>query len=132
VSAWKQEKKAIFPYLPLPKKSGKVANHISYKDIEAERYVLENGLVLNLKKTDFEPNEVKVTASLGHGKLVETKPGLALLAEMLIPESGVGKLTKEQLKEVLAPYSASLRFQIAPDSFQLQGRGLQSESELLF
>ncbi|CAK8712380.1 Zinc protease [Candidatus Electrothrix gigas] len=132
VSAWKQEKKAIFPYLPLPKKSGKVANHISYKDIEAERYVFENGLVLNLKKTDFEPNEVKVTASLGHGKLVETKPGLALLTEMLIPESGVGKLTKEQLKEVLAPYSASLRFQIASDSFQLQGRGLQSESKLLF
>ncbi|MCW5212759.1 insulinase family protein [Desulfobulbus sp. TB] len=132
VSAWEQGEKAIFPYLPLPKKTGKVASHISYKDIEAERYVFENGLILNFKKTNFEPNEVKVTAALGHGKLVETKPGLALLAEMLIPESGVGKLTKEQLKEVLAPYSAYLRFQIEPDSFQLQGRGLKSESELIF
>ncbi len=132
VTAWEQGKEAVFPYLPLPKKEGKVTEQSSYKDIEVERYVFENGLVLNLKKTDFEPNEIKVTATLGHGRLVETKPGQALLAEMLLPESGLGKLTKDQLKEVLAPYSAFIRFEVDQDSFQLQGRGLKNESELLF
>ncbi|MGB5687045.1 MAG: insulinase family protein [Candidatus Electrothrix sp.] len=132
VTAWVQGKEAGFPYLPIPAKQGKVADHISYKDIGAERYVFQNGLVLNLKHTDFEPNELKVMATLGHGRLGETKPGLALLAEMLLPESGVGGLTEEQLKEVLAPYSAHVRFQIEQDSFQLQGKGLKSESELLF
>ena len=88
--------------------------------------------MLNLKQTDFEPNEVRVTAVLGHGRLSETKPGLALLAQMLLPESGFGGLTKEQLKEVLAPYSARVDFQADDDSFQLQGKGLKSESELLF
>ncbi|MCI5165835.1 MAG: insulinase family protein, partial [Candidatus Electrothrix sp. GM3_4] len=132
VTAWVQSKEAIFPYLPIPKKQGKVAEHISYKDIAAERYVFKNGLVLNLKYTDFEPNEIRIMATLGHGSLVETKPGLALLAEMLLPESGVGGLTEEQLKEALAPYSAYVRFQIEDDSFQLQGKGLKSESELLF
>ncbi|MCI5139204.1 MAG: insulinase family protein, partial [Candidatus Electrothrix sp. AR1] len=53
VTAWVQGKEAVFPYLPIPKKQGKVAEHISYKDIGAERYVFQNGLVLNLKHTDF-------------------------------------------------------------------------------
>ncbi len=132
VTAWKQGAEAVFPYFPIPEKAGKVAEQSSYKDIGVERYVFENGLVLNLKKTDFEPNEIKVTAALGHGRLVETKPGQALLAEMLLPESGLGKLTKDQLKEVLAPYSASIRFEVEQNSFELQGRGLKNESELLF
>ena len=132
VAAWKQGAEAVFPYLPLPEKAGKVTEQRSYKDIGAERYVFENGLVLNLKQTDFQPNEIKVTATLGYGHLAETKPGQALLAEMLLPESGLGKLTKEQLKEVLAPYSASIDFEIAKDSFQVQGEGLKNESELLF
>jgi zinc protease len=132
VTAWVQGKEAVFPYLPIPKKQGKVDEHISYKEIGAERYVFKNGLILNLKHTDFEPNEIKIMATLGHGKLVETKPGLALLAEMLLPESGVGGLTEEQLKEVLAPYSAHVRFQIEEDDFQFQGKGLKNESELLF
>ncbi|WPD24640.1 MAG: insulinase family protein [Candidatus Electrothrix scaldis] len=129
---WVQDKDAVFPYLPMPEKQGKVADHTIYKDIKAERYVFANGLVLNLKQTDFEPNEVRVTAVLGNGKLTETKPGLALLAQMLLPESGFGGLTKEQLKEVLAPYSARVNFQVDEDSFQLQGKGLKNESELLF
>ena len=132
VTAWVQGKEAVFPYLPIPAEQGKVADHISYKEIGAERYVFQNGLVLNLKHTDFEPNEIKMMATLGHGRLGETKPGLALLAEMLLPESGVGGLTEEQLKEVLAPYSAHVRFQVKDDSFQFQGKGLKSESELLF
>ncbi|RWX44833.1 putative Zn-dependent peptidase, partial [Candidatus Electrothrix marina] len=132
VTAWVQGKEAVFPYLPIPEKQGEVAEHMSYKEIGAERYVFQNGLVLNLKHTDFEPNEIKMTATLGHGRLGETKPGLALLAEMLLPESGVGGLTEEQLKEVLAPYSAHVRFQVEQDSFQFQGKGLKNETELLF
>ncbi|MCI5140361.1 MAG: insulinase family protein, partial [Candidatus Electrothrix sp. ATG1] len=132
VTAWEQGKEVVFPYLPVPKEQAEVAEHVKYKEIEAERYVFQNGLVLNLKQTDFEPNEIRVIATLGHGKLAETKPGLALLAEILLPESGVGGLTKEQLKEVLAPYSANVRFKVEEDSFQFQGKGLKSESELLF
>ncbi|MCI5149391.1 MAG: insulinase family protein [Candidatus Electrothrix sp. MAN1_4] len=132
VAAWKQGAEAVFPYLPLPKKAGKVTEQMTYKDIGVERYVFENGLVLNLKQTDFEPNEINVTATLGHGHLAETKPGQALLAEMLLPESGLGKLTQEQLKEVLAPYSSSIEFEVEKDSFQVQGEGLKNESELLF
>lgn len=132
VTAWEQDKEAVFPYLPVPKEQGELADHIDYKNIEAERYVFKNGLILNLKQTDFEPNEITVTAALGHGRLSESKPGLALLAQMLLPESGVGGLTKEQLKEVLAPYSSHVAFQVNEDSFQFQGKGLKTESELLF
>ncbi|MDU9047728.1 MAG: insulinase family protein [Candidatus Electrothrix sp. Rat3] len=132
MTAWVQGKEAVFPYLPIPAEQGKVAEHVSYKDIGVERYVFQNGLILNLKHTDFEPNQINITATLGHGKLAETKPGLALLAEMLLPKSGVGGLTEDQLKEALAPYSTSVDFQVEDDSFQFQGKGLKNESELLF
>ena len=132
VTALVQEKEAVFPYLPAPEEQGTVAEHISYTEIGAERSVFQNGLILNLKPTDFEPNEINVTATLGHGRLVESKPGIALLAEMLLPDSGVGGLTEEQLKEALAPYSSSVDFQVEEDSFQFQGKGLKTESELLF
>lgn len=132
VAAWVQEKKAVFPYLPVPTAQAKVAEHVSYKKIGVERYVFENGLILNLKHTDFKPNELQVTATLGHGRLGETKPGQALLAKMLLPKSGVGGLTEDQLKEALAPYSTSVDFEVEDDSFQFQGSGLKNESELLF
>jgi zinc protease len=132
VKPWIQEKEAVFPYLPVPEHKAEVAQHIVYKEIEADRHVFNNGLILNLKQTDFEPNELRVTVALGDGVLSEPQPGLALLAEMLLPESGVGGLNKDQLEAVLAPYSSSVRFQVEEGSFQFQGKGLNSESELLF
>ncbi|XOF32631.1 MAG: M16 family metallopeptidase [Candidatus Electrothrix sp. YB6] len=129
---WVQDKEAAFPYLPKPETQGKVAEHSAYKEIGVDRYVFSNGLVLNLKQTDFEPNEVQVIASLGKGELEASRPGIDLLAEMLLPESGVGKLTKEQLKAALAAYSSNVHFRAEQDSFQFRGKGLKDESELLF
>jgi zinc protease len=132
LSSWQPPAQGVFPYLPEPETAASVKQHIAYEKIAADRYVFSNGLILNLKKTDFEPNELRAAVVFGQGELSEPKPGLSLLAQMLVEESGVGGLDQEQLKAALAAYSSSVYFDVDEDSFQLQGKGLKNETELLF
>ena len=136
VQAWKQEATGVFPYLPIPELNAPVAEqieqHIPYAKIGVDRYQFSNGLILNLKKTDFQDNELQVAAILGHGKLSAPAPGLAMLANNLLMESGLGGLTKEQLAAALAPYSSRVKFIVGQDHFKFTGKGLSRESELLF
>ncbi len=132
IKAWQPPAQGVFPYLPEPETVATVAQHTTYDKIKVDRYVLSNGLVLNLKKTDFEPNELQAAVVFGKGELSEAKPGISLLAPMLLEESGVGALDQEQLKTALTPYSSSVYFNVDEDSFQFQGKGLKNETELLF
>ncbi len=132
VSPWLQEKEAVFPYLDPPDRSTVVQEHTVYSEIGVDRYLFANGMILNLKKTDFEPNEINVAIMLGNGRLSEPVPGLALLAERVVSESGLGGLSKEQLTAALASSSSKVQFSVGEESFTLSGKGLSSESELLF
>jgi zinc protease len=132
ISPWIQEEESAFPYLPVPEKVAAVTEHISLAGIGADRYLFSNGLVLNLKKTDFQENEIAVTVALGRGELAAAKPGLATMAEMVVGQSGVGGLTREQLQTALAGSSVKVKFKVDEESFQFNGSGLSSESELLF
>jgi zinc protease len=132
VSPWVEEKNISFPYLPVLKQNIAVQNHIEYSKIGVDRYVFANGLILNLKQTDFAPNEINMTVVFGNGRLSEPVPGIGMLAERVVSESGLGGLTREQLTAALASYSSRVRFSVNGDSFLLSGKGLSSESELLF
>jgi len=132
VSPWAQEQDAVFPYLAVPDRGLPVVEKVQYSEIGVERYLFANGLVLNLKQTDFEPNEINVAVLLGAGKLSEPEPGLAMLAERVVRESGVGGLTREQLSAALASFASRVQFQIGEDNFAFFGKGLSAESELLF
>jgi len=132
VLPWQGNQLAAFPYLPIPRQSSSVITKKEYAEIGVERYVFANGVVLNLKQTDFAPNEVNIAVLFGHGRLEEPVPGMGYLAQSLIEESGVGGLTKEQLEETLAPYSSRVRFVVGEESFVLSGKGLKAETELLF
>ena len=132
VDPWAQEQEAVFPYLPIPAQGAAVEKHIAYSEIGVDRYLFTNGLILNLKQTDFQPNEINVAVVLGKGRLSEPAPGLGLLAERVVSESGPGGLTQEQLTAALAPYSSRVQFHVGEDSFNFTGKGLASESELLF
>jgi zinc protease len=132
IAPWTQQAEAVFPYLPPPVEEAKVERRSSLEKIGAEQVVFSSGLILNLKKTDFEPNELHVSVVFGKGELSEPKTGLALLAQMLLPESGLGGLDEDQLKAALARYSIRAQFRVDEDSFQFNGRGLSSEIEPLF
>jgi zinc protease len=132
IGPWTQENDAAFPYLPIPVQSAAPENHFEYDKIGVDRYLFANGLILNLKQTDFAPNEINVAVVFGNGRLSEPVPGTGMLAERVVGESGLGGLTREQLTAALVSYSSSVRFRVDGDSFLLSGKGLSGESELLF
>ena len=131
VRPWVEEQRVAFPYLPSPSHPGEIIEHTSHQDIGVESYVLKGGVRLNCKVTDFQANQVLLSVQFGKGKLAEPVDGLALLSESVVKESGLGKLTREQLEEALSGTNVALNFQVGPESFSLTGAGLGKELELL-
>ncbi|GAB4334816.1 MAG: insulinase family protein [Desulfobulbaceae bacterium] len=131
LTAWKNSEAPPFPYLPAPEKPGTIANTERFDHIDAVRYTFAGGTVLNVKQTDFRPNEIEIEVHFGHGRLSEPVPGLAMLAASVVNESGVGRLTKTELEEALAGHTIQLAFRAGEESFVLKGGGLKDDFELL-
>ncbi len=119
-----------FPYLkssppisPDPQKS-------FFKDIGVERLAFSNGLIVNLKKTKFEPNRIRLSANFGSGKQNERIPGITMLVEDIINDSGSGKLPQSAIDEVLAGSSIQLSFNVGESAFSWTGTSLTKDFEL--
>ncbi len=131
LTAWKNGEEKTFPYLPVPIIAADKKEVIELVDIDAQQIHFANGTVLNFKKTDFQPNEVLLAVHFGEGRLSQPQPGLGMLAEAVVKESGTGKLTRHELEEALAGSSVTTSFQVGQESFILNGKGLSGELEQL-
>ncbi|MEW5908391.1 MAG: insulinase family protein [Thermodesulfobacteriota bacterium] len=123
-----------FPYLSETKASGKILMQREIEDLSLLQIDFENGVRLNLKKTDYAANEVLATVSFGFGRSAEPKesPGLALLSEDVVNESGLGGLTKNELDQVLAGKATHVGFRVEESRFVIEGRSISGEIDLLF
>ncbi len=128
---WVEEKAASFPYLPLPAQPGKVLEQIEHAQIGVQSYLLAGGVRLNVKTTDYQANQVLVSVQFGQGKESEPQPGLALMAQAVIAESGIGQLSNEQLQQALAGSTVELGFKVGPESFSFVGGALTQDFEQL-
>ncbi|MDW7773398.1 MAG: insulinase family protein [Desulfobulbaceae bacterium] len=128
---WVNGEEIAFPYLPVAEKSVAAVENIEVPGIDARQIRFANGTVLNIKKTDYQPNEILLSVHFGPGRHAEPHAGLSLLAEAVVRESGYGRLTRDELEEALAGTSASLSFKAGEESFELTGKGLSGEFELL-
>jgi len=120
-----------FPYLLPPGKTSSYQFQELSPELDIERVVFDNGLILNLKKTTFSENSLQLTVSYGHGKLQEPVPGMAMLAEEVINGSGTGKFTRSQFDAILAGSSVDLRFGVKESSYLWKGSCLKKDSDLL-
>ena len=122
-----------FPYLSKPASGGKILRKVEIDDLGIVQVDFENGVRLNLKKTDFEAGNVQVAISFGKGRLSEPpdKPGLAMISEELINESGLGRLDKNALAYALAGTQVDTRLEIEEDRFIFRGKCASPEVELL-
>jgi zinc protease len=129
-----EEKSVVFPYLPEPKKEGRIIRTKKIPDLEIIQVDFKNGVRLNIKKTDFKANQVLVNLAFGRGKSSEplNKPGLALLTQSVINESGLGVLTKDELERAMAGKNTSATFSIEEDGFLFKGNSVSNEVTLLF
>ncbi len=120
-----------FPYLHLAA-DPRPPQEQSLPAIQAHRLTLANGIIVNLKPTTFQNNEVQVTANFGTGKQGEPHPGLAILAEQVIENSGTGQFTRSELDRIVAGSTVKLTFKMGEESCILRGSAITSDLELLF
>lgn len=124
-------KNDAFPYLPLSSLLDSDPERKYYKDIDVERLVFANGLIVNLKKTDYQKNSVQVMANFGAGEQSEPAPGMAMLAEDIINVSGSTQLPQSSIEALVAGSSVELRFHIGEAAFSWMGSSLFKDFELL-
>lgn len=129
------EKKTVtFPYLQEPGKEGRIVRTTKIPDLEIVQIDFENGVRLNLKKTDFKANQVIINLAFGLGRISEPlkKSGLAALSTKVINESGLGALDKDGLDRAMAGKSTDVSFDVAEDHFYFKGETVTHEVPLLF
>lgn len=123
------EKELHFPYLSVPD-AGVVKYAVDHhKNIDADIIRFQNNLVVNFKKTDFEPGSFRLVANFGNGRQSADQPGILLLAEETVGGSGSGTLSVVDLGKILAGTSVSLAFRIDESSFSWSGGGLTKDFE---
>ncbi len=118
-----------FPYLAISNGKKVLPQSTKYPEIEVEKLVFENGLVVNLKKTDFVENSFQLAVSFGNGKLSEPDPGMAFLAQAVVNGSGSGKLPQSALDTLVAGSSVSMNFRVGDASFSWSGGALYKDFE---
>ncbi|MFH0781315.1 MAG: insulinase family protein [Pseudomonadota bacterium] len=126
-----RRQKDDFPYLSTPSPLESAPKHQYYKDIDVERLIFANGLIVNLKKTDFQKNSLQLMASFGTGEQSEPAPGMAMIAEDTINSSGSGKLPQSAIDALVAGSSVELRFRVGETAFTWIGGSLVKDFELL-
>ncbi|NQT68353.1 MAG: insulinase family protein [Desulfobacteraceae bacterium] len=134
VSRPPESKAVMFPYLSEPAKAGRIVNRSALPDLGIVQIDFENGVRLNLKKTDFEADEVLVKLAFGMGRSAEPadKAGLASLATMVINESGLGTLDKDEIELAMAGKNTTVNFSVGEDRFYFTGKTVPEEVPLLF
>ena len=103
--------------------SGAVEETVVIEDLDVTQIKLANNVRINLKKTDFEKNRIRIMARIGSGQLTQPKdtPMLDKFATAIFDGGGLGKHTSDELAEILAGRNASVSLSIGEDAFTLSG-----------
>jgi zinc protease len=102
---------------------GKVAKREHVADLDVTLLEFENGVRLNLKKTDFEANRIRMSVRLGNGQLTEPrdKPGLSSYLGWTYTEGGLGRHSVDDLRQILAGKTVGAGFGAGADAFVING-----------
>jgi zinc protease len=111
---------------------GKIAKREHLDDLDITLVTFENGVRLNLKKTDFEANRIRVGVRVGTGLLTEpaNQPGLASYTSQTFSAGGLGRHSVDDLRRILAGKTVGAGFSVATDAFIANG-GTNREDLLL-
>jgi zinc protease len=103
--------------------AGAVARHEHVADLDVHLIEFANGVRLNLKKTDFEANTIRVNIRAGAGRLTEppAEPGIAFLTDLTFISGGLGKHSIDDLQRLFAGKTVGLNFNVRDDAFNLSG-----------
>ncbi|MBU2453360.1 MAG: insulinase family protein, partial [Proteobacteria bacterium] len=124
-----------FPYLELPSSTAGIrTRQDNVNDLGITTIEFHNNVKLNLKNTDYKQNEFLFKVCFGQGKKSEpvSMPGLSIISDDVLKQSGLGNLDTDQLEEALAGKKVSIGFGINENYFSLAGSGDPKKAELVF
>ena len=123
VEARDDEAKLTFAYDDFGS-AGKVASQTRIEDLDATLVVFENNIRLNMKKTDFEDNVVRLSARVGAGTLsapTDTAPGFETYASNMLALSGLGQHKVDDIATIMAGKSVGVRRGLGGTTTTLSG-----------
>jgi zinc protease len=131
VAKQNDETLVTFPFESKPEIAGKIAKQEEFKELDFKRITFENNVVLNLKKTAFNKNEINFNIGFGRGiaSLPKNKEHLVHLAALAFNEGGLTKLSKTELKKALTGKNVSAQFSVGTNTFLLQSNTTPTDFE---
>ena len=110
---------------------GQVVKRDHVDDLDVTLVQFANGVRLNLKKTNFESNVIRISLRVGNGQLTEPrdKPGLSAYMSQTFVEGGLGKHSVDDLQRILAGHTVGASFGAGGDAFV--GMGSTNRDDLL-
>ena len=112
-----------FPYLPIPEGKGNIVSRTKLSELDIVQIEFDNGIRLNLKKTDFEAGKVRASVVLGKGRSREPllKPGLVSRSIEVLNESGLGGMDKNELSHAMAGSDVEAWYSAEEDKYTISG-----------
>lgn len=103
--------------------AGKVVEKKEVEDLQITQMRFENNVRVNLKKTDFENNNIRMIVRFGGGELEASPehPGLAVLAQEVMIGGGLEKHSYNEIRSYLAGKNVSMVFDVDNDAFTFSG-----------
>lgn len=123
-----------FAYASSKETVGKVSSSNKVEDLDFEHLKFENGVSVNIKKTDFKENQILVHLNVGEGRLsleIEKNP-LAWVGEKVFDSGGLGEHSDEDLRRLLAGKQVGVSFAMGEDRFSLSGGTTMEDLGLQF
>jgi zinc protease len=123
VTAPEEKEDAVWAYTDFGK-SGAVVSTETDNELGITRIRFANNVRLNLKKTDFEKNSIRIGARIGGGQLTlpMEKRGLDALASSIYDLGGLEAHSVDDLERILAGKTVGSSFSVGEDAFFLGGR----------
>ena len=112
--------------------AGQIVKRETQKDLDFVQAVLSNNVHVNVKRTAYEKNAVRVQIRFGGGllELPANKPGLALFANSTFMSGGLEAHSFSDLKRIVADKLVAVNFAVSDDAFQLYGNCSPSMLEM--
>ncbi|HTB81122.1 MAG TPA: insulinase family protein [Opitutaceae bacterium] len=103
--------------------AGKITEQKHIDDLDLTLVTFANGVRVNLKKTDFEANQIRLSVRLGAGELIEPRdqPGLAFFTDLTFTAGGLGQHSVDDLQRLLAGRTVGLDFKVGGDALNFAG-----------
>lgn len=132
VEAEAEEAALAFAYASDPALSGPIAARTHVEDLDFTSVRFANGVVLNVKRTDFKERQILFGVHLAEGKLTlpPERSAVNFVASQVFGAAGLAAHSDDDLRRLTAGKVVALNFSVAEDSFLFGGA--TTREDLLF